>query len=217
MEIQLNNERLPQDYLCLKINSNDTYSRLFHSNNSCYSFTIEFEQAAAESLQCRINQCNRYQVISTYVPVRNSLGLLYSSPLNPQDQTNNTPMFASPIVSSFTPVGSSYAHNANYYIKSVLGKLSPSKYKIHLEELHSLRISLNCESFGESYYESVYENVYNKKIPPSLQTRSDGLVQQATLSYDIHTHLRNNCYLTQPYSIYPPFQSDTMSTFCAYP
>ena len=149
MGIQLNNKQLPQDYLRLKINSNDTYSRLFHSNNSCYSFTIEFEQAAAESLQCRINQCNRYQVISAYVPVRNSLGLLYSSLLNPQHhQTNNTPMFASPIVSSFTPVGSSYAHNANYYIKSVLGKLPPSKYKMHHEELHSLCISLNCESFG---------------------------------------------------------------------
>ena len=99
----------------------------------------------------------------------------------------------------------------------MLGKPSPSKYKTHHEELHSLRISLNCESFGESYHESAYENVYNKKTPPSLQTRSDGLVQQATLSYDVHTHLRNNCYLTQPYSIYPPFQSDKMSIFSAYP
>ena len=66
---------LPQDYLQLKINSNDLYSKSYHPHNNCYSFVIEFDQPAAESLQYRINQCNRYQVISATVPIRSQLGV----------------------------------------------------------------------------------------------------------------------------------------------
>ena len=49
--IQCNERQLPRDHLQLKINSNNTYSRALHLNNNCYSFTIEFEQPTAESLQ----------------------------------------------------------------------------------------------------------------------------------------------------------------------
>ena len=67
--VSIGNFSLQDDYLQLRINSNDTYSKTIHPNNNCYDFTIEFEQPAAESLQYRINQCNYYQVISAHVPI----------------------------------------------------------------------------------------------------------------------------------------------------
>ena len=68
----------PEDHLRLRINSNDTYSRQFHPKSNCYSFAIEFDQPAAEALQYRINQCNRYQIISVTTPIRSTLGMLHS-------------------------------------------------------------------------------------------------------------------------------------------
>ena len=92
--VSIGNFSLPDDYLQLCINSNDTYSKTIHPNNNCYDFTIEFEQPAAESLQYRINQCNHYQVISAQVPIRSILGVA----LQP---TSNT-FLASPVLTSFS-------------------------------------------------------------------------------------------------------------------
>ena len=86
--IQCNERQLPRDHLQLKINSNDTYSRMLHPNNNCYLFMIEFEQPAAESLQHQINQCNRYQVLSVQLPIRSSLGLIYNSPHHHHTKTS---------------------------------------------------------------------------------------------------------------------------------
>ena len=61
--LSISEHSLPKDYLRLKINSKDLYSKSDHPHNNCYSFVIEFDQPAAESLQYRINQCNRYQII----------------------------------------------------------------------------------------------------------------------------------------------------------
>ena len=45
--VSIGNFSLPDDYLQLRINSNDIYSKTIHPNNNCYNFTIEFEQPAA--------------------------------------------------------------------------------------------------------------------------------------------------------------------------
>ena len=87
---------LPQDYLRLKINSNDLYSKSYHPHN-CYSFVIEFDQPAAKSLQYRINQCNRYQIISATVPIRSQLGVRDNTKQPPPQYTN----IATPVVKSF--------------------------------------------------------------------------------------------------------------------
>ena len=88
--IQCNKRQLPRDHLQLKINSNHTYSRTLHPNNNCYSFMIEFKQPAAESLQHRINQYNKYQVLSIQLPIRSFLGLIYNSPHHHHAKTSKT-------------------------------------------------------------------------------------------------------------------------------
>ena len=69
LAVSVGNFSLPDDYLQLCINSNNTYSKMIHPNNNCYDFMIEFEQPTAKLLQYRINQCNHYQVISAHVPI----------------------------------------------------------------------------------------------------------------------------------------------------
>ena len=37
---------------------------------------IEFPQGSAESIQCRVAQCNRYQIVNFKAPVRNNKGIV---------------------------------------------------------------------------------------------------------------------------------------------
>ena len=60
----------PQDFFKLQLNSNDTYSRQFYPNNNCNDLTIKFPQGSADSVQYRISQCNRYQVVNLRLPIR---------------------------------------------------------------------------------------------------------------------------------------------------
>ena len=78
----------PSDFFKLRINSNDTYSRsYYYPANNCHHFTIVFNDSAAEALQNRISQCNRYQIVSFKTPIRNNKGICelnrlpYSSPV----------------------------------------------------------------------------------------------------------------------------------------
>ena len=54
----------PDDFFWLRINSNDSYSRSILPTNNCHDFIIEFPQSSSDSMQHRIAQCNRYQVVS---------------------------------------------------------------------------------------------------------------------------------------------------------
>ena len=69
-------ESFPLSYFTLRINSNDLYSREKYPNNNCHNFTIDFPQETAESIQSRISQCNRFQIINLKTPVRNHKGIL---------------------------------------------------------------------------------------------------------------------------------------------
>ena len=60
----------PDDFFRLCINSNDSYSRSIHPTNNCHDFVIEFPQGSSDSMQHRIAQCNRYQVVSLRMPIR---------------------------------------------------------------------------------------------------------------------------------------------------
>ena len=144
--IQCNERQLPRDHLRLKINSNNTYSRTLHPNNNCYSFTIEFEQPAAESLQHQINQCNRYQVLSIQLPIRSSLGLIYNS-LHHHHAKNikKLPLLAAPMVKKFN------APIQHPLTMSTLGKTTYDSFIDTHEELRSLQMAIRCNSFGEHF------------------------------------------------------------------
>ena len=109
--VSIGNFSLLDDYLQLCINSNNTYSKTIHPNNNCYDFTIEFEQPAAKSLQYRINQCNRYQVISACVPICGTLGVAL--------QLTSKTFLNSPVLTSFSPVTT--AANMPLLYRSKLG------------------------------------------------------------------------------------------------
>ena len=206
---------LPQDYLRLKINSNDLHSKSYHPHNNCYSFVIEFDQPAAESLQYRINQCNRYQIISATVPIRSQLGVRDDT-----KQLPRTPQYmniATPVVKSFDQRVDNESDNIGAILRSVFGLLTVATYNRLHEDLHSIHVSIDCDAFGEASHESLYKNVYTKKTPPRPQ-QSLGRLKQGTLIYDKGVHLLNeDMYLMNPYSIYLPqsinFKSSLLSSY----
>ena len=141
---------------------------MLHPNNNCYSFTIEFEQPAAESLQHRINQCNRYQVLSIQLPIRSSLGLIYNSPHHQMKNIKKLPLLAAPVVKKFNATIQHPPPTSHHFIKSTLGNTTYHSFINTHEKLCSLQMAIRCNSFGEHFHQSAYENVYNKKTPPSL-------------------------------------------------
>ena len=216
--IQCNERQLPREHLWLKINSNDTYSRTLHPNNNCYSFIIEFEQPLAESLQHRISQCNRYQVVSIQLPIRSFLGLIYNSPHHHHHTKNikKLPLLAAPVVKKFNAT-IQHPPTTSHFIKSVLGNTTYDSFIDTHEELHSLQMAIRCNSFGEHFQQSVYENVYNKKTPPSLIDNE--LIHQTTLLYSAteHSSSSNNSYTNQPFLTYPSSTSQLLTALSAYP
>ena len=119
--IQCNEQQLPRDHPQLRINPNDIYSRMLHLSNNCYSFTIEFKQPAAESLQHQINQCNRYQVLSIQLPIRSSLGLIYNSPHHHEKNIKKLPLLAAPVVKKFNATIQHPPPMSHHFIKFALG------------------------------------------------------------------------------------------------
>ena len=157
--VSISNFSLPDNYLQLRINSNDTYSKTIHPNNNCHDFTIEFEQPAAKLLQYRINQCNHYQVISAHVPIRSTLGVALQL-------TSNT-FLASPVLVSFSPVTTTAANMPLLY-RSKLGLLDEASYKAIHEDLHSMHISIHSDSLAKDINHSKYKQVYTLKTPPMI-------------------------------------------------
>ena len=214
--IQCNERQLPRDHLQLKINSNDIYSRTLHPNNNCYSFTIEFEQPTAESLQHQINQCNRYQVLSIQLPIRSCLDLIYNSPYHHAKNMKKLPLLAAPVVKKFNAT-IQHPPTSSHFIKSVLDNTTYDSFIDTYEELCSLQMAIRCNLFGEHFQQSAYENVYNKKTPPSLINNE--LIHQATLLYSAteHSSSSNNLYTNQPYLTYPSLTSQLLTALSAYP
>ena len=75
----------------------------------------------AESLQHRINQCNRYQVLSIQLPIRSSLGLIYNSPHHHHMKNiKKLPLLAAPVVKKFNAT-IQHPPTTSHFIKSALG------------------------------------------------------------------------------------------------
>ena len=176
---------------------------------------IEFKQPAAESLQHRINQCNRYQVLSIQLPIRSSLGLIYNSLHHHAKNIKKLPLLAAPVVKKFN---ATIQHPpTSHFIKSALGNTTYDSFINTHEELCSLQMAIRCNSFGEHFQQFTYENVYNKKTPPSL--KKNKLIHQSTLLYSAteHSSSSNNSYTNQPYSTYPSLTSQLLTALPVYP
>ena len=172
--VSIGNFSLPDDYLQLRINSNDTYPKVIHPDNNCYYFTIEFEQPTAESLQYRINQCNHYQVISARVPIQSTLGVA----LQP---TSNT-FLTSPMLTSFSPHVTT-APNVPLLYRSKLGLLDEASYKAIHKDLHLMHISIHSDLLAEDINHSKYEQVYTLKTLPMIASHHPS-TPQVTLLYN---------------------------------
>ena len=130
-------ESFPQSYFTLRINSNDLYSREKYPNNNCHNFAIDLPQGTAESIESRISQCNRFQIIDLKTPVHNHKGI-------PTDKAVITePSFYSPILKSstlstpLTPAGT---------LRSKLGLLTLNQYQETHKELEYLHLLTECQS-----------------------------------------------------------------------
>ena len=130
-------QSFPQDFFRLRINLNDTYSRLKHPTNNCHNFAIEFPQGSAESIQYRVAQCNRYQIVDFNTPVRNNKGIV-------TDGKRGAPFFSqvikAPLSMALTTAGGTF--------KTKFGSLTPSQYEETHEELEMLHLILECSSLN---------------------------------------------------------------------
>ena len=170
---------LLDDYLQLRINSNETYSNTIHPNNNCHDFMIEFEQPTAKSLQYRINQCNHYQVISACIPVQSTLGVAL------QPTTSSNTFLTSPVLKAFSPPITTTAATVPLLLlyRSKLGLLDEASYKAVHDDFHSMHVSIHSDSLAEDINHSKYEQVYTLKTPPMIASHHPS-TPQVTLLYN---------------------------------
>ena len=179
--IQCNEWQLPRDHLRLKINSNDTYSRTLHPNNNCYSFTIEFKQpaTATESLQHRINQCNRYQVLSIQLPIRSSLGLIYNSPHHHHTKNiKKLPLLAAPVVKKFNAT-IQHPPTMSHFIKSMLGNTTYDSFIDTHKEL--------CFITNGDKMQLVWRTFSTIRIWKRIQQKDSSIVNKQWINPSSHT------------------------------
>ena len=137
---------------------------MLHLNNNCYSFTIEFEQPETESPQHRINQRNRYQVLSIQLPIRSSLGLIYNSPHHHHTRNiKKLPLLAAPVVKKFNAT-IQHPPTTSHFIKTVLGNTTYDSFIDTHEELCQLQMVIRCNSFGEHFQQSTYDTYTTKRL-----------------------------------------------------
>ena len=208
---------LPQDYFRLRINSNDTHSKFAHPNNNCFNFVIDFPPSTAESIQYRIAQCNRYQVIDLKVPVRNSKGiqvgkyyLLYNSYVKRPIALTTTPTFftnlsGAPCITEPNQFATNQTSSAT---------ISAQDFACQYEALEELHLHIECNSFNEVFFQDSYQNKSSRKYPQNqkyvqVDTGKEILHlldnHQASLMYDNEFHQQSPFYAKQNYLIYPQF------------
>ena len=221
------NGYLPQDYFKLRINSNDSYSRVTHPSNNCYDFVIEFPPSSAESIQFRIAQCNRYQVVDVKVPMCNSRGirrgyyLPYDAPVKKCVPLTSNPSFIMTLLASGQNPPSITQPNQFILDRE---SLSPQDFARHYEPLEQLHVNIHCHSFNEVFFQDSYHNKINKKYPSNQKfvdaaTGSERIhlsCHQAMLLYDNKLHEKNPFYDRQSFCNYPP-NDDLSSLLFAHP
>ena len=158
-----NYSTLPQDYFRLRINSNDSFSRHAHPLNNCYNFTIDFPPSTAESMQHRIAQCNRYQVIDFKLPIRNSKGIQvgrlfspYDSPVKRFSPLTMTPSFLTTTNRSLAQLAEAGQFAVN---KTKTNLLSAQDYAWQYEALREIHMCIRCSSLNE-----VFSRFLSKKL-----------------------------------------------------
>ena len=208
------NGHLPGDFFKLRINSNDVYSRVTRPNNNCYDFVIQFPPSSAESIQFRIAQCNRYQVVNVKVPVRNSRGigrgyyLPYNAPVRRHVPLTSDPNFITTLLLAKNPP--SITRPNQFVLDDV--SLSLQDFARRYEPLEELHVGIHCHSFNEVFFQDSYHNKTNKKYPPNQKFVDEGTGKeqvhlshhQAMLLYDNMLHQKNPFYNRQSFSNYPP-------------
>ena len=130
-------DSFPQSYFTLRINSNDLYSREKYPNNNCHIFSVDFPQGTAESIQSRISQCHRFQIIDLKTSVRNHKGILTDKAVITEPPFYSPVLKSSALLTPVTPAGT---------LRSKLGLLTLNQYQETHEELEYLHLLIECQS-----------------------------------------------------------------------
>ena len=207
----------PRDFFKLRINSNDAYSKVTRPNNNCYDFVIQFPPSSAESIQFRIAQCNRYQVVDVKVPMRNSRGigrgyyLPYNAPVRRHVPLTSDPDFITTLLAK-TPCPS--ITRPDQFVLDDRVSLSPRDFARRYEPLEELHVGIHCHSFNEVDSSHHHNKTADKKYPPNQKFVDDEGKErvhlshhQAMLLYDNTLHQKNPFYDRQSFCNYPPDSS----------
>ena len=176
-------QSFPQDFFRLRINSNNTYSRFKHPTNNCHNFMIEFPLGSAESIQYRVAQGNRYQIVDFKTPVRNSKGIV-------TNEKRGTPFFPQVIKA---PLSTALMTGCTFKLK--FGSLTPSQYEQTHEELEMLHLILECSSLNSQKTSNEANFMYCLPLSQWFISKNDGkeLVHlcncDATLYFNAKQHL----------------------------
>ena len=207
------------DFLKLHINSNDTYSRTYYyPSNNRHHFTIVFNDSAAEALQNRISKCNRYQIVSFKMPIRNNKGICelsklpYSLPVVKTKQLQRVP----------TPAANPL--NKNNF-KSIFDLITYDDYVASHEILEKFHVKLTCSSLQQDKEEVMYDQKFSYKLPltkkhviytlPSwtMSGEMTHLRHSSTLYYNNKVQLSQHKSHFSNFSLYPPNPHNTSDMF----
>ena len=171
--------------------------------------SFEFPSSSSDSLQYRISQCNRYQVVHVQLPIRGSKLVqqwLYALPFNSH-------VIKSPPLQQST--------NSESHFKTRFGMMSSMSYLLSHEELQEIHLTLNCASLNERFDTEQYERNYTRKLPPirkqiSSHTNKELIHlrnSQATLSYNHSIHSNEEEFQFSPYTLYPLVSSNQFNAY----
>ena len=201
---RVNRNHLPRDYFKLHINSNDSYSKSMQPDNNAYKFTIHFPPSTAESLQFRIAQCNRYQIINVSIPLSTSIG--FSTTQQPLQHIHSVVKRPTPLTTSL-PIPPDINTRNVFNVNGEL--LTSNQFYRKYEALRVLHIGITCPSLNEVLPHESFNNVTIKKPQHLKRLKGDGRVLthlqnlQASLLYDASVHSSSPFFNTGNFSHYP--------------
>ena len=195
----VNQSHLPRDYFKLRINSNDSYSKATRPNNNAYDFTIDFPLSTAESLQFRIAQCNRYQVVRAVVPLRTTIGI------SDERVSVHSVVKRSTSLTTSLPTDMDTLHTFRINGET----LTSNQFYQRYEPLRTLHIGVTCPSLNEVLPHESFNSVTIKKPQYLKRLNEDGRdifhLQhlQASLLYDGDVHSSSPYFNMGNFSHYP--------------
>ena len=195
----VNRDHLPRDYFKLRINSNDSYSKALRPHNNAYNFIIDFPSSTAESLQFRIAQCNRYQIVNAVVPLRTSIGLT-TEYLSVHSVVKRPTVLTTPL-----PAYMDTTDTFNINRES----LTSNQFYQRYEPLRVLHIGITCPSFNQVSPHESLNNINIKKPQYLKRLRENGHSiphlqhMQASLLYDGDVHSSSPFFNNGNFSHYP--------------